>query len=142
MQGEVICTECSLPYVACTDCGTQSVGDLAHCYNCGSVPKNEVISGTFTERPYSRNEVISGASMGAPTRKGNSMLSSLIDARDEIQQSISELNDRIDEINNAISELDDAEEKISELIDTLENVDGLSVSVEIDSFSVDVSVNL
>lgn len=87
-------------------------------------------------------EVISGAVPGTPTLKGNSMLSKLIDARDEAQQAISEINDKIEELQNAIYELERFEESVSDLIDTLENVDGARVYVSVDSVDISLSLDL
>ena len=137
MQAEVICTQCSLPYVVCNCTGFLNGG---HCANCGASP--EVILPGISIPGYLENEVISGASPGAPTLKGNSMLSKLRDAQTEAQQAITEINDKIEELQNAIYELERFDESISEVIDTIENLDGAEVSVDIDSYSFDLSIDL
>ena len=90
----------------------------------------------------SENEVISGASSGAPTLKGNSMLSKLRDAQSEAQQAITDINEKIEELQNAIYELERFDESIDEVISTIEGLDGSEVSVDIDSYSFDLSIDL
>lgn len=127
------CPKCHTDYAVCDNEYCKADLPMPHCSVCGWVGIVAVPTGI---------EVISGGLSAAPTLKGSIMLSTLRDAQTEAQNAISEINDKIEELQNAIYEIERFEESVTELIDSLENVDGMSVSVDVDSFSLDLDVNL
>lgn len=103
-----------------------------HCSMCGTPePVSELKS-------FPGTEVIS-----VPTpKKGCAMdLSTLTDARDEIDQALQDANDKLEELQNAVYELENARDSLNDIIDTIENFGGVNVSVEIESLSVDIDVS-
>ena len=68
-------------------------------------------------------------------------LSSLTDARDEMQQKLSEVQDALSELQDVAEQLEENISSVESAIDVIENLDGLSIvaNIEID---VDVSIYL
>lgn len=78
----------------------------------------------------------------APTMAYNSALSTLQSSRDEIKEAIDEARNRMSELEDAINDMESALDSIQEAVDALENLDGFSVSVDVDALSLYVSVDL
>lgn len=78
----------------------------------------------------------------APTMAYNSALSTLQSSRDEIREAIQAAQDRQQELNDAINDMESALESIQEAVDALENLDGFSVSVDVESLELYVSIDL
>ena len=78
----------------------------------------------------------------APMAYGhNNILSTLTDARSELEDGIQGARDRISELEDAISDMEGALGSVSEAIDALENIDGFSVQVDVEELSVGVSID-
>ena len=127
------CPSCLTDYAVCDNEYCKADLPMPHCSLCGWVGLVVVPS---------ENEVISGGYVVPDYVKGATMLSNLRDAQTEAQNAISEINDKIEELQNAIYELERFEESITEVIDTIENLDGSEVSVNVDSYSLDLSIDL
>lgn len=69
-------------------------------------------------------------------------MTTLTDARDEIQSKLEEARGALQAITCALEELEDAENKLDEAISALEEIDGFRVSVDVDAFEVDLSIDL
>jgi hypothetical protein len=76
------------------------------------------------------------------THMSHGILSTLTDARSELEDGINEARDRINELQDAINDMESALENVTEAIDALENIDGFSASVDVDALSVYVSIDL
>jgi hypothetical protein len=74
------------------------------------------------------------------THMSHGILSTLTDARSELEDGINGARDRIQELEEAINDMESALENVTEAIDALENIDGFSASVDVDSLSIDVSI--
>lgn len=72
----------------------------------------------------------------------NGALSTLTDARDEIDSKLEEAREALNTIQDAISQLEDVHGQLETAIDALEQVDGLTLTVEVDAFEVDLSIDL
>ena len=130
----MLCTGCNQPYQRCED---YACFPDPHCGYCGAI---EVIVPT-----QAQTEVISSVPNEAPTKKGCAMsisLSSLTDTIDEIESAIEDIDRKEQELSEARAELESLRDSIQDFISAAEEIDGTSVSVGIDSFGYEFSVEL